>query len=444
MNLPSLDWSPWLPISAFMIWKGEEAMALSSVSSIPTLLTCSLLQRDAGLSLHISKSSKNCKKAGPRSTFSKQQRATTSLLSQTTAAKITGGVASARRFPSDTGAFADWAASSAVADRGDDLCLGFNAGSGSGSGGGVVWAAAGSSSATGGGGRQTVNYGMPADMGTVVLASAASLQHHHESWLSASEHHPAIIPLLAATPCVVDDDSPAGRGKLGGGIHIWQPAQPQAAPYHHDGHPFPAHHETNPNPNPNPNPTLYNYLRKPIPMLESSVIIGATAGVGASTCQDCGNQAKKDCSHRRCRTCCKSRGLECSTHQNLSQLLKISSCFVSHADAGVKEHLPGHVRVPALFKCVRVTSIDDGDDEYAYHAMVKIGGRVFKGFLYDHGLDDGGGHSDDGKESSIPNISELHLGNRFGGASSSTMQSPSDAFGGGLIGSTHYDNQINE
>jgi LRP1 type putative zinc finger protein len=45
--------------------------------------------------------------------------------------------------------------------------------------------------------------------------------------------------------------------------------------------------------------------------------IGAPAGVVSSsalTCQDCGNQAKKDCSHRRCRTCCKSRGFDCATH----------------------------------------------------------------------------------------------------------------------------------
>ncbi|MFS7926586.1 putative transcription factor STY-LRP1 family [Helianthus anomalus] len=31
-------------------------------------------------------------------------------------------------------------------------------------------------------------------------------------------------------------------------------------------------------------------------------------------CQDCGNQAKKDCTHRRCRTCCKSKGYDCETH----------------------------------------------------------------------------------------------------------------------------------
>jgi hypothetical protein len=31
-------------------------------------------------------------------------------------------------------------------------------------------------------------------------------------------------------------------------------------------------------------------------------------GGGGMNCQDCGNQAKKDCPHLRCRTCCKSRG----------------------------------------------------------------------------------------------------------------------------------------
>lgn len=32
------------------------------------------------------------------------------------------------------------------------------------------------------------------------------------------------------------------------------------------------------------------------------------------SCQDCGNQAKKGCTHGRCRTCCKSHGLHCPTH----------------------------------------------------------------------------------------------------------------------------------
>lgn len=35
---------------------------------------------------------------------------------------------------------------------------------------------------------------------------------------------------------------------------------------------------------------------------------------GGINCQDCGNQAKKDCPHLRCRTCCKSHGFQCQTH----------------------------------------------------------------------------------------------------------------------------------
>lgn len=42
---------------------------------------------------------------------------------------------------------------------------------------------------------------------------------------------------------------------------------------------------------------------------------GSGLGGGAGmNCQDCGNQAKKDCPHLRCRTCCKSRGFQCQTH----------------------------------------------------------------------------------------------------------------------------------
>lgn len=41
---------------------------------------------------------------------------------------------------------------------------------------------------------------------------------------------------------------------------------------------------------------------------------GGGVGGGGISCQDCGNQAKKDCPHMRCRTCCKSRGFQCQTH----------------------------------------------------------------------------------------------------------------------------------
>lgn len=44
--------------------------------------------------------------------------------------------------------------------------------------------------------------------------------------------------------------------------------------------------------------------------------ISQSSSSSSSRCQDCGNQAKKDCSFLRCRTCCKSRGFHCQTHVN--------------------------------------------------------------------------------------------------------------------------------
>jgi LRP1 type putative zinc finger protein len=121
----------------------------------------------------------------------------------------------------------------------------------------------------------------------------------------------------------------------------------------------------------------------------------------------------------------------------------------SHQDASFKEALPGQVRAPAVFKCVRVTAVEDGDDEYAYQAVVKIGGHVFKGFLYDQGVETREGYL---------NMSELHLGGgntggdgggggRNVGSSSSPIIDPSDVFaasgGGGLLGGSAYGNTIN-
>lgn len=170
-------------------------------------------------------------------------------------------------------------------------------------------------------------------------------------------------------------------------------------------------------------------------------------------CEDCGNRAKKDCVFRRCRTCCKGRGYDCCTHlkstwipstrrrereievvggggdgvakrlksligssQNVSanshssnsnattpKSFATSSC---HQDAGFKETLPGHVQAPAVFKCHRVTAIGNGEDEFAYLATVHISGHVFKGFLYDHGVD--------GKNA-MHCVSELQLGNNCSG-----------------------------
>ncbi|XP_031498165.1 protein LATERAL ROOT PRIMORDIUM 1-like isoform X2 [Nymphaea colorata] len=195
-------------------------------------------------------------------------------------------------------------------------------------------------------------------------------------------------------------------------------------------------------------------------------VLGRVGHVGGSTCQDCGNQAKKDCQFRRCRTCCRSRAFECATHVRStwvpaarrrerqqseaafaaavtaaataggggsaglfgsataeqqqeqqrhpeeeakgSKRARVTALAVSHGSTSAnssdinlsfRSGLPGQVRTQAVFKCVRVSPIDDGDVEYAYQAVVKIGGHVFKGVLYDQGSDTG----------ELPEFSDLQL-----------------------------------
>ncbi|KAF8012576.1 hypothetical protein BT93_I0671 [Corymbia citriodora subsp. variegata] len=148
---------------------------------------------------------------------------------------------------------------------------------------------------------------------------------------------------------------------------------------------------------------------------------GMRAGI---SCQDCGNQAKKDCPHLRCRTCCKSRGFECANHvkstwvpaarrrERQQQLASLKDHHHHHQEQRL--HLPGEapkrprekhgrpdtsgselagslpagVSSPAVFQCVKVTSFDDPDEQFAYQTAVNIGGHVFRGILYDHGPDD--------------------------------------------------------
>ena len=76
--------------------------------------------------------------------------------------------------------------------------------------------------------------------------------------------------------------------------------------------------------------------------------------------------------------------------------------------------------------------MEDGDDEYAYQATVKISGHLFKGFLYDQGSADD--VAEDGG-SAIPNISELHLGG-YGRAGGGADSFPGEGGGGGLTGGT--------
>ncbi|XP_054799762.1 protein LATERAL ROOT PRIMORDIUM 1-like [Prosopis cineraria] len=338
------------------------------------------------------------------------------------------------------------------------------------------------------GGSRSVNFGH-SEMGMVGLrdvfvVAPASSYHNDVVMPDPHIHGVGVIPLLTAAPCLDGDTgnmlnlSTHNRSRSGG-IQLWQDhyLKKQGLPEH------------------NGTTSSGNLAHS-----GGGPLSGSALSSGGTTCQDCGNQAKKDCSHRRCRTCCKSRGYDCPTHvkstwvpaarrrerqlmasaagaggggssgatsiskkpklvasqttttsrTSTSNTTRSFDTSSSHQDASFKDSLPGQVRAPAVFKCVRVTAVDDGgDDEYAYQAVVKIGGHVFKGFLYDQGVENGEGY---------PNISELHLGGgggggtgasggRNGATSSSTMLDPSDVYaaascGGFLAGST-YGNAMN-
>ncbi|XP_073133383.1 protein LATERAL ROOT PRIMORDIUM 1-like [Henckelia pumila] len=349
-------------------------------------------------------------------------------------------VAASRRLqPSDSGAFADWVASSSSNSSAvGDLSLGFNAGP------------AGGSSASGGFGRY-ISAGIPPELFFFAPAASSYHNHHFEysNTLNSAGVGVGVTPRLAQpTTVAADETTPRNRG-----IQLWQQQQ-------QEGH--------------NINPCAH--MKKPMNNFDHTPSL---IGASCTSCQDCGNQAKKDCIYRRCRSCCKSRGYDCTTHVKstwvpavcrrerklagssqstsgvkkprlgggASQTTTTASPTTtsntspprsfdtssSHQDASFKESLPGQVRAPAVFKCVRVTAVDDGEDEFAYQAVVRIGGHVFKGFLYDQG-----------REYGFSNMPELHSG---GGRNGASILDPSDivvaSSGRGLLGGTTYGNTIN-
>ncbi|KAJ0084414.1 hypothetical protein Patl1_29389 [Pistacia atlantica] len=97
----------------------------------------------------------------------------------------------------------------------------------------------------------------------------------------------------------------------------------------------------------------------------------------------------------------------------------------SHQDASFKETLPGQVRAPAVFKCVRVTAgVDNTREGFPNISELHLGGAGSSG-----GVGGGGG------------------GGRNGGCSSPPILDPSEVYagggGGGLLGGSGYGNPMN-
>ncbi|XP_062098254.1 protein EXPRESSION OF TERPENOIDS 1-like [Humulus lupulus] len=196
---------------------------------------------------------------------------------------------------------------------------------------------------------------------------------------------------------------------------------------------------------------------------------GGVGGSGGMNCQDCGNQAKKDCIHLRCRTCCKSRGFQCQTHvkstwvpaakrrerqqqltalqlQQQEQQFRVLDNSKRHREnqggsaaliactntttttttrlpstsSGLElgGAFPAEVNSSAVFRCVKVSGMDDVDENYAYQTAVNIGGHVFKGILYDHGPeahytggDGSSGRGGNGEDSTTQHLHLITAGN---------------------------------
>ncbi|KAI8554211.1 hypothetical protein RHMOL_Rhmol05G0081100 [Rhododendron molle] len=161
----------------------------------------------------------------------------------------------------------------------------------------------------------------------------------------------------------------------------------------------------------------------------STGISSSSSRSSSTRCQDCGNQAKKECVFVRCRSCCRNRGYQCPTHVRstwvpVSQRPQSSrpqqqQQYLDPQEEQLQEPVPNPKRfregpnpssssgqemgnfpteleMPAIFRCVRVSSHDDAVDQYAYQASVKIGGHIFKGILYDQGPEE--------SSSQLPNL----------------------------------------
>ncbi|KAH0746552.1 hypothetical protein KY285_008209 [Solanum tuberosum] len=325
---------------------------------------------------------------------------------------------------SDSGAFADWVANSSNTSAAaiGDLSLGFNvAGGGGGTGttttaGGVVGGHSGMWSAS----RQMqINYGLqPTEMGMFVV-HPASFQHHHQHHENTINFDPhgnnnsnlsntcttntslgvGVIPLLTATPLTnmvtFDDQDLVTRNNRGGNNDASR-------------------------------------------RRERQLLGGATTTnvnvVAAGSSSQSTSSAKKP---RLVNSQTTTTASHTSTSNNTPPRSFDTSS--SHQDASFKGSLPGQVRAPAVFKCVRVTSVDEGEDEYAYQAVVKIGGHLFKGFLYDQGLDE---PKDNNNNNNFPNLSDLHLGAAATNEHNSHLYAASTS-GGLLGGGSNYGNQIN-
>ncbi|KAJ1290546.1 hypothetical protein BS78_02G252300 [Paspalum vaginatum] len=276
---------------------------------------------------------------------------------------------------------------------------------------------------------------------------------------------PSVPPVHPSDAAAAASFLYAARAGAGAGLQLWQQHEQQ---HHH--HPFYASNiiRFSDEP-PGAGPSLAGGGAASSSSSRGTRGGGGTSGGGVS-CQDCGNQAKKDCAHQRCRTCCKSRGFPCTTHvkstwvpaakrrERQQQLAALAaSAAATTAGAGpsrdptkrprarltvatpttssggdqqmvtVAERFPREVSSEAVFRCVRLGPVDQAEAEVAYQTSVSIGGHVFKGILHDVGPHSLAGAGAGGAGGAI----EYHFRHAGDGSPPSTTAA-GEAGGGGM------------
>lgn len=94
---------------------------------------------------------------------------------------------------------------------------------------------------------------------------------------------------------------------------------------------------------------------------------------------------------------------------------------------------PAEVSAEAVFRCVRVSAIDDAEDQYAYQTAVNISGHVFKGILYDQGTESqyvAAGETSSGGGSVSVGVQQLNLITGTSATATSTADTSATAGGG--------------
>jgi LRP1 type putative zinc finger protein len=103
--------------------------------------------------------------------------------------------------------------------------------------------------------------------------------------------------------------------------------------------------------------------------------------------------------------------------------------FLAGAGA-VTTSFPPEVSSEAIFRCVRLGTVDQHEPEYAYQTAVRIGGHVFKGILHDYGL-----HPSAATDYHFRNVSEGTSPNTSAAAATSATEVMAPGTGG-VMGSS--------